>query len=476
MPNSLVSSLAIVLAASRIAAARVHSLPEDPHAFPKFKVTFLNNLPVLNETAQKWLNQGIPGGEPEFLNQPWNQMSDQSPFSPKEIDDGFADQSGFSSSPLPSENNAPYSLEHMKMGPRDSYLCLVPNPLDLSPPSEDDLNEEITPARSWALLNPLSERCLYHRQGWFTYSYCHNDQIRQFRELPQAQSHIPGKYFLFIIYFRISWESYTLGKAPATPEPGADLTVAERNAIEANLELARGAGSRYLVQRWNDGTLCDKTGKGREVEVQFHCSMAMSDHILFVKEAKTCSYILVINTPRLCGEPGFRSHRDVVEQAQIRCREIVHSQPEQFHDVPETDHPQKIPRVKKALPPQVAGKGGSANDEIIRTLEAFLGGKVEGQVIVQQVGDADMMIEFLNEEDFEEYGDVMDNNGLAQFADALRAAGYEVLGDTKAKQRNDEDDGAKKKEKGSDSKGSPSKQKPAVADDHLGHPQARDEL
>lgn len=63
-------------------------------------------------------------------------------------------------------------------------------------------------------------------------------------------------------------EAYTLGKAPAIPEPGAELTVAERNAIEANLELARGAGSQYLVQRWGDGTLCDKTGKGREVEVQ----------------------------------------------------------------------------------------------------------------------------------------------------------------------------------------------------------------
>ena len=52
------------------------------------------------------------------------------------------------------------------------------------------------------------------------------------------------------------------------PEPGADLTIAERSAIAANLELARGAGSRYLVQRWGDGTLCDKTGRKREVEVQ----------------------------------------------------------------------------------------------------------------------------------------------------------------------------------------------------------------
>lgn len=44
--------------------------------------------------------------------------------------------------------------------------------------------------------------------------------------------------------------------------------MAEQNAQAANLELARTAGSRYLVQRWGDGTICDKTNAPREVEVQ----------------------------------------------------------------------------------------------------------------------------------------------------------------------------------------------------------------
>jgi hypothetical protein len=48
----------------------------------------------------------------------------------------------------------------------------------------------------------------------------------------------------------------------------ADVAVAEQAALAANLELARGAGSRYLVQRWGDGTVCDKTGRRREIEVQ----------------------------------------------------------------------------------------------------------------------------------------------------------------------------------------------------------------
>lgn len=87
-------ALALVLAASYCTSARLHSLPEDPHAFPKFKVNFLNNLPVLNETAQKWLDQGIPGGELEFLNLPWENPTEQVPFSFKEIDDGVSDDLG----------------------------------------------------------------------------------------------------------------------------------------------------------------------------------------------------------------------------------------------------------------------------------------------------------------------------------------------------------------------------------------------
>lgn len=89
---------ALISSALNLIVARLHSLPEDPHAFPKFKVTFLNNLPVLNETAQKWLSQGIPGGELEFLNQPWEHATEEVLLSLglKEIDGGFG-ESGSSS-------------------------------------------------------------------------------------------------------------------------------------------------------------------------------------------------------------------------------------------------------------------------------------------------------------------------------------------------------------------------------------------
>jgi len=317
------------------------------------------------------------------------------------------------------------------MGPRDSYLCLIPHPLHTIPLlEEDDLDIGVTPARSWSLLQPLSGTCLYHRQGWFTYSYCHNQEIRQFKELIPPHSRIPAGAYK--PEEDPEWESYTLGRSPISTENRADLSIAEQNADAANLELARTAGSRYLVQRWGDGTTCDKTGKSREVEVQFHCSMVMTDHILFVKEAKTCSYVLVIHTPRLCGEPGFKSSRDAGEEAQIRCREVVDTKPEGPVDLPTADHPLKVPRRKTVLPAAPPKEKGSSadqsrtkedvyNDLLQKTLEAFMASKGSGAHPREKgTSEDDFIIELLDDpEDLQV-------EGADRLVEALRAAGYDV--------------------------------------------------
>lgn len=67
-------SLALVpLSLSLLVSASLHRslLPEDPYAFPKYRVTYLNGHPVLNETAERWLHEGLKGGEAEFLDQAW---------------------------------------------------------------------------------------------------------------------------------------------------------------------------------------------------------------------------------------------------------------------------------------------------------------------------------------------------------------------------------------------------------------------
>lgn len=100
----------------------------------------------------------------------------------------------------------------MKLGPKSSYLCMIPPPPveNISIPLDDGATD-VTPAHTWSLLQPLSGSCLYvrppsapqahrtharlrtqHRQGWFTYAYCHNSHVRQFHELSKPQSQRSG--------------------------------------------------------------------------------------------------------------------------------------------------------------------------------------------------------------------------------------------------------------------------------------------
>lgn len=57
----------------------------------------------------------------------------------------------------------------------EDYLCLLPSKnstMSQSAQAElhDDDDVELDPAESWKALSHLTGKCLYSRQGWFTYS------------------------------------------------------------------------------------------------------------------------------------------------------------------------------------------------------------------------------------------------------------------------------------------------------------------
>ncbi|KLO12613.1 hypothetical protein SCHPADRAFT_853699 [Schizopora paradoxa] len=339
--------------------ARVHfALAEDLYAFPKYRLTFLNGLPVLNDTAQRWLEEGLKGGELEFLDQPWNaQMhppSNLRTIAAQHDDDEHQRPFENPTTDVGSHDSRPgFTLQKMKLSENTQYICLIPPPVEEPVrPADEHKQDESSPAQSWSLLQPLSGSCLYHRQGWFTYSYCHNNAVRQFREMAHSHPHPPGGY---VPEEDPEWEAYTLGQSTSARDEGRDLAVNQQQAaLQNNVDIVATAGHRYLKQTWGDGTVCDKTGGPREIEVQFHCSMTMTDTILFVKETKTCHYVMVIHTPRLCGEPGFKTRLEQREEAFIRCREIVDS-PDALAAVkgrmPESAYPMKRRERTGVIPP-----------------------------------------------------------------------------------------------------------------------------
>jgi protein OS-9 len=172
--------------------------------------------------------------------------------------------------------------------------------------------------------------------------------------------------------------------------------------------------------------------------------MTMTDTILFVKEAKTCSYILVIHTPRLCSEPGFKSRMESRDEALIRCREIVDSASNQHSDhneLPEADHPDKLPRRKQnSIISSPESKGGGSEDkagkydELIRkALEALVGDNSRvinqdgehGKVIIEQLNDnGELLIEFVDE--VAAFGEGVGGIDHSAIAEALRAVGFDI--------------------------------------------------
>ncbi|KAG9103238.1 Protein OS-9 [Ceratobasidium sp. 370] len=417
-------------------AAAYSSLPDDIYAYPKYSIGFLNGLPLPNVTAQHWLAHGLQGGEKEFLEQTWDKSSPGT--SRPQITDGETIDSDGASS----RSTIQHRLEHMRLGPGKEYLCLIPPPDEGSAPFEDPAPPPSHPSKTWSLLQPLSGKCLYHRQGWFTYSYCHNDHVRQFREMTHGHPHpIQGR----VPEEDTEWEAYNLGVSPAAKHKAGNDVTRQAEAAAANLELQRAADQRYLVQRWGDGTQCDKTGRKREIEIQ-----------------AGFGYLIVIHTPRICSEPGFRSQRDSVKAAPVRCREIVPHEAVTFdHTQLESPVPNTLAPSRPILPPapppaQVKDK--SSKDRPVeeagknqKFVEVALNALFSAHAQDKALAGKKIRIELDNgahEIDFRDVGlDAADDGAApdmealqARLAEIMKAAGYDV--------RTDEWDQSEQEQKG----------------------------
>ncbi|KAL7412765.1 hypothetical protein BDY24DRAFT_77501 [Mrakia frigida] len=224
-------SLLLLLASS--STLTLASIPPDPFSHPKYSLSFLNDLPIEHSQAQRWIQNGLPSsssttgvdvffgavegrggerermeieekqeeevvenlvreGEGDELNNLSGDELDQiilsSPSTPPpDLQDSFP----------PTSSTSNYTLQHLLLppGPR-SYLCLLPPP---PPPPPHPLSAlppppPMDPSLPDKLLTHLKGGCLYIKQGWFTYAYCHGLEVRQFRAAPPPWPPLPGGY------------------------------------------------------------------------------------------------------------------------------------------------------------------------------------------------------------------------------------------------------------------------------------------
>ena len=194
------------------------------------------------------------------------------------------------------------------------------NQTDSNEPDEAEEKKELARAtdRGLELLREMEGKCMYYVSGWWSYSLCYKRQIKQFHALPSG-SGIPS----YPPMEDPTTHSFILGKFPRRNDDGdIDEEPMHKTTTTDVAELQTRGGSRYLVQRLEGGTTCDLTGKKRKIEIQFHCHPQSTDRIGWIKELTTCSYLMVVYTPRLCNDVAFLPpQQDEVHT--IECREIL---------------------------------------------------------------------------------------------------------------------------------------------------------
>ena len=227
-----------------------------------------------------------------------------------------------------------------------SYFCTIPivqppatNQTE-DKPSKEEQKQELARAadKGRELLQGMdSGQCLFYTTGWWTYSFCYNSQVRQFHALsPGANS---GR--IWPPQEDPTTPAYVLGrfdgkksKDPAKPDESQKTDITE---------LQTKSETSYLVQRLDGGTPCDLTGKPRKVEVEFHCNPQLTDRIGWIKETATCSYLMIVYTPRLCGDVAFLPPKESRAHP-ITCQEMLTE-----HDIPAWEARKKEEATRKMI-------------------------------------------------------------------------------------------------------------------------------
>ncbi|KKK16220.1 hypothetical protein ARAM_001790 [Aspergillus rambellii] len=311
----IVASLLVLACASSSAwADRKFNIHDDLLAFPQFQIHFPAGY-VLDSRARILLDQASGDSTADERQTP----SDQTTLS----DGVYVATDG-----EPTENPR-VSYEELIL--RDQrYLCQIPlveskERNRTKEANEEDERKELARAtdRGLELLREMEGKCLYYISGWWSYSFCYMNQIKQFHALPSGGG-IPN----YPPMEDPTTHSFILGRFPREDggehehEQDGESETKPGKATTDVAELQTKGGSRYLVQHLEGGDQCDLTGRNRKIEVQFHCNPQSADRIGWIKELTTCSYLMLIYTPRLCHDIAFLPpQQDEVHP--IECHEIL---------------------------------------------------------------------------------------------------------------------------------------------------------
>ena len=344
----MMRQLRLLAAAACLTSSSARTIHEDIFAFPQYEITFANDFILQSDASKLSLHHHVT----------------EDPSTP---------------SPVPSPSDDVESYEPMMLG-STSYLCALPKARPTvdpapAPPSAAEQEKEVARAahRGGELLQRMEGHCIYYMSGWWSYSFCYNEEVKQFHALPPGRHGVPlwppiedPEVPAFILG---EFDVAPAGDAPP-PQPPAPRSARPRGVEgdgdgRADTNAERGlvvprvttrGDTRHMVQRLGGGTVCDITGRARRIDVQYRCDPASpADYIGHIKETSTCAYQMLVHTPRLCGDVAFRPPPTARAHAVV-CQEVL------AEDGVEGWHARQAARAKQNLigDKAAAGAAGAA--------------------------------------------------------------------------------------------------------------------
>lgn len=268
---ALLRSAAVLASASR----QSFSVQDDLLAFPQYEVRFIDEWTHESEVESRLASSGKPKTQGQTDDAAKMEAEMEQYQRPLEASEHAEHDGG---------KNDAVEYEHMVLeGQR--WLCRIPKVKRL----EDSIgvNETLTRAeeerelaraneRGWELLSGMQGNCVFFISGWWSYSFCYNQGVRQFHQMtpsrgvpvypPMEDPSVPG--FVLGSYSKLL-ENDAAGKERDWDGDSAlDMSEGAKRKHSKHGELVQRGESRYLVQKLGGGTICDLTGKERKIEVQ----------------------------------------------------------------------------------------------------------------------------------------------------------------------------------------------------------------
>lgn len=325
----------VLLASLQLCRARQpgFSIHDDMLAHPQFEVVFPDTI-ILEEDAQRIIESSRSAQSTYTAD-----FSSQTELTSQARESTAAD-SGQDGDP---EDGMPEVSEEFEIIniPPSKFLCSVPV---LAPPpapnqTATDLAKaeearELTRAnmRGWELMSDLENQCLYFVSGWWSYKFCYGQDIVQFHALPtNMKGGLPARdpHSQEYVLGRVQQPKSTRKGKKQSKELQTDTSNQQTEfKPPPNTELQVKGDQRYLVQRLAGGTICDLTERERTIEIQYHCNPGSTiDRIGWIKEITTCSYLMLVHTPRLCEDVAFLPPKETRAHP-ISCQRIFDSEEE----------------------------------------------------------------------------------------------------------------------------------------------------